>query len=281
MKTANTTTNYLLAALLTSGLVVSATAIAEDDFRHREHQLSVQQITDNDIQAEIEFGQNIAARILGRIPLYDNPKLTEYVNLVGQTLASNTNRPELGFRFAVLDADYANAYSAPGGYVFITRGAIRQMQDEAELAAVLGHEIAHITERHIVESFKIKGKDDNEKLTGITRIFSGGKDAAGAAFLQALDQAVDLLFSKGYKHEDELQSDAVSLQLLASTGYDIHALKRYLKRVDKQHSKQEVSTHPLSKARFDAIGEVIKTEGLANFKGATAKSRFKKYTQGG
>lgn len=275
-----TNTATLVAALISGGLFISTATLANEEFRQREHQLSMQQVTENDIQAEVEFGQNVAARILGRIALHDDQRLTEYVNLVGQSLASHANRPELGFRFAVLDADYANAYSTPGGYVFITHGAIKKMRDEAELAAVLAHEIAHITERHIVESFKIKGKDENESLTGVTRIFSGGKDAAGAAFLQALDQAVELLFSTGYKHEDELESDTVAIMLLASTGYDVHALKRYLKRVDKTHSKKEVATHPMSDERFRSIDKVIKTEGLIKFKGASAKSRFKKYTKG-
>ncbi|MDH5300106.1 MAG: M48 family metalloprotease [Gammaproteobacteria bacterium] len=258
----------------------SANSVA-GDFHQREHQVTLQQITDNDIQAEIEFGQNIAARILGRVPLLNNPKLTEYVNLVGQSLASNANRPELGFRFAVLDADFVNAYSTPGGYVFITRGALQKMEDESELAAVLAHEIAHIGERHIVNSFKIKGKDENENVTGAARLLSGGKDSAAAAFLQALDQAVDLLFKTGFNHDDEYGADTQAILLLASTGYDVHALKRYLKRVDNRHSTQEASTHPISQQRFTAIDDVIKSEGLNDFKGATAKSRFKKYSKGG
>jgi predicted Zn-dependent protease len=269
-------TRLFAVSVLTLGICLPAGAA--QDFRDRANDLSLQGVTDNDIEAEIEFGRNISARILGRIPLHDNAKLNEYVNLVGQSLATHTNRPELFFRFAVLDADFANAYSAPGGYIFITRGAIELMQDESELAAVLAHEIAHISERHIVESFNIKGKDDAD-VTGMTRILSGGKDSAGAAVLKALDQAVALLFESGYQHADELESDATAIIILASSGYDVHALKRYLARLDKGGKKPEQSTHPMNDERFNAIKQLIKDEGLRKFRGATAKSRFQKYRQ--
>ncbi len=80
----------------------------------------------DDIAAEIKFGREIAARMIGRFTLYDNPRLMKYVNLVGHALAQNTNRPELEFHFAVLNTNEINAYAAPGGYVFVTRGGDRE-----------------------------------------------------------------------------------------------------------------------------------------------------------
>ncbi|HWR72808.1 MAG TPA: M48 family metalloprotease, partial [Nitrospirota bacterium] len=88
-------------------------------------------LVEEDVAAEIEFGREVAARIIGRYGLYQNTAVTKYVNLVGKVVAMNANRPELEFRFGVLNTDQVNAYAAPGGYVFVTRGALAKMQDEA------------------------------------------------------------------------------------------------------------------------------------------------------
>ena len=120
----------LVAALL---LAVPGLAPAvEENFRQRTSMGDV--VTTTDIAAEIEFGREVAARILGRYSVYDKPALIKYVNLVGLSLAQNTNRPELEFHFSILNSSDINAYAAPGGYVFITKGALELMKDESELA---------------------------------------------------------------------------------------------------------------------------------------------------
>ena len=101
-----------------------------------------------DVKAEIEFGRGVAARILARYPPYNDPKLTRYVNLVGGGLAALSGRPELHYHFAILNTDDINAYSTPGGYVFVTLGALKLMHDESELAGVMAHETAHVALRH-------------------------------------------------------------------------------------------------------------------------------------
>lgn len=268
---------YRSIALALTLLSFTNLAVAtSQDFRMRAHQTTLNQVTESDVTAEIKFGQGVAARILGRIKLDDDEQLNRYVNLVGKSIARLSNRPELDFRFAVLDADFANAYSAPGGYVFITRGAIDLAEDESELAAVLAHEVAHISEKHIVKSLNIKGKDDSD-IGGVVRILGGGKDSASGAFFQALDKAVDVLFKTGYKHEDEVQADSVAISLLAANQYDIKALKRYLQRAEKNNSTETQTTHPAGVTRYRAIDRFIKEEGLSHFKGAKAKTRFKRY----
>lgn len=248
------------------------------DFRLRNHQQAFQVSTDSDIRSEIEFGQNIAARILGTMPAYENPRLHRYVNLVGKSLALNSSRPEIEFHFAVLDIEKINAYSAPGGYIFITRGAIRQMQDEAELAAVIAHEIAHISEKHIVKEFKIKG-DDDSNLTGFTRIIGGSGDSARVAFSQAVDKAMNVLLKTGFKHTDELESDTVATLLLAQTGYDPSALIRYLKRikkVTKKHANKKTNTHPATDERLSAVENLLVSEGLKDIGLPRGQKRFMK-----
>src|SRR6266568_6059463 len=91
---------------------------------------------------EADIGRVVAARVLATYPLLKDVKLQEYVTLVGNTVAAYSTRPTLEWHFAVIDTPIVNAFSAPGGFIFITTGALQQMNSEAELAAVLGHEIA-------------------------------------------------------------------------------------------------------------------------------------------
>lgn len=264
-------------ALLTAPLWgIPFAAQGDDDFRRRAHHVAYAGTTEDDVAAEIQFGKSIAARVLGRLPLYESPKLTRYVNLVGKAVAMHSNRPELEFRFAIVDADMINAYSAPGGYIFITKGALLAMKDEAELAGVLAHEIAHVTERHIVREFNVHGADDSA-LSGFSRLIGGSQDSARVALTQAVDKAVGILFERGYKHEDELDSDRIATLLLATTGYDPTALQRYLDRLFRMAARTEAvaTTHPPTSQRLQQLDELINAEGLASLRYPTAANRFK------
>lgn len=276
-----TKTSTLTAVLFFVLLFTITSTIASQNYRLRSHQQAFNVTTDDDIRSEIEFGQNIAARILGTMPVYDNEKLTRYVNLVGKSLAANYTRPEIQFHFAVLDIEKINAYSAPGGYIFITRGAIRQMKDEAELAAVIAHEIAHISEKHIVNEFKIRGKDEST-VSGVTRIVGGSGDSARVAFAQAVDKAMNVLLKTGFKHKDELDSDTVATLLLAQTGYDPTALIRYLKRIKKyteKNANKKTTTHPATDERLNEIQALLDAEGLANIGLPRGQKRFETYVK--
>ena len=262
-------------------LILVAGCAGDTSFRTRAHDQNRDIANIEDIKAEIEFGQNIAARILGRYPLVGDAKLNEYVNLVGTGLATHAGRPEIKFYFAVIDADELNAYSTPGGYVFITKGAIRAMRDESELAGVLAHEIAHITQKHIVNEFKIRGKDDST-VSGITRIVGQTGDSARLAFFQAVDKATEMLLETGFKHEDEHDSDQVATLLLAQTGYDPAALSRYLNRVrklSKENANKESKTHPATNERLTALSNLIKAEGLDKTGMPQGKKRFSHYAK--
>jgi len=262
-------------------ILLPGLTLAEDDnFRVRAHQLDINSDTEEDVDAEIRFGKTIGARILGQFPTNNNKNLIKYVNLVGKSLALNSSRDDIEFRFSVLDADFVNAYSAPGGYIFITTGAIAAMQDEAELAAVLAHEVAHITEKHIVKEFKIKGQEKGA-TSGISRLMGSSKTSTQTIFTQAVDNAVNMLLDKGFKQEDELGADRVALLLLATTGYDPSALARYLKRIKKQSQKKKnegkhKATHPPTSQRIKALKKIAKEEQLDKLKFPRAKKRFEK-----
>ena len=98
---------------------------------------------------ELALGREYHKEILKQYKLYDNPKLQAYVEEIGERLAAKSHRQDLVFHFYLLDSPQVNAFATPGGYVYITRGIMAYMQEEAHLAGVIGHEIGHITARHL------------------------------------------------------------------------------------------------------------------------------------
>lgn len=251
-----------------SGLILTALLLAPDlswsnEESWRTRASAVDEFSSGDVTAEVTFGREIAARIMGRYKPYENEDLLKYVNLVGLSLAKNTNRPELDFHFMVLDTSEVNAYAAPGGYVFVTSGALALMQDEAELAGVLAHEIGHVTEMHVVKELKIKGIDDTS-TAALARLVGGGTESAKAAFGQAVDKGLEMIFNDTYKREDEMQADRVSVMVTTLSGYDASALAHYLGRIRTQKEKITVSDdiHPTFTSRINQINEVINKDGI-------------------
>ncbi len=264
---------YLMLGILVVCTSLSAAYAADENWRER---LSAQdEVTAGDVSAEVVFGRKISAKILGRYKTDDNSALLKYVNLVGLVLARNSGRPELNFHFMVLDTDEINAYAAPGGYVFVTRGALRLMNDESELAGVLAHEIGHVAEMHVVKELKIKG--ENESVTaGLAQLVGGSSESARAAFAQAVDRGLEMIFKEEYKREDEMQSDKDAVILCALSGYEPAALARYLDKV--RGIKGEVSdagqTHPSYSTRISRINDVIVKNGIETGKPVANAKRF-------
>jgi len=221
-------------------------------------------VSEDDVKAEIQFGREVGARILGQYHLYDNDKLARYVNLVAASISRNSGRPELTYRVAVLKTDTINAYAAPGGYIFVTKGAIMQMKNEAELAAVIAHEMAHVAGKHIVKELDIKGSDSSA-VSGITKMVGGAGDPARAAFASMVDKAVSILLERGYKKEDEKDADMSAVVYMALSGYDPSSMVNYFRRIKKARGgDMEIlnKTHPSFDKRISLINETVKAEGL-------------------
>ena len=233
----------------------------------------------SDLEAEISFGRDLSARILGNYKLLDDDRINRYVNLVGNAVALYCGRPELNFYFAVLDSEECNAFAAPGGYVFITRGALDAMENEAQLAGVLAHEIAHITEKHIIKELKIRGKDES-LAGGLANLIGGATDGIRKTLEQALETASDILFNRGYKIKDELSADRTGILMAAIAGYNPAALKNFLARV--RHFEPEDATytdkaHPVSAVRLTEIDKTLQANGLVQNPKAIMKGRFNAY----
>ena len=266
----------IIAVLITVSIAPSASAAAEREANWRQRVSTADDVVASDISEEIKFGREVAARILGRYGYLENPKLTKYLNLVGRSIAMHTSRPELEFRFALLDTAEVNAYATPGGYVFVTRGALEKMTDEAELAGVLAHEIAHITEKHVVKELNIRSSEATG-VTGLALLIGGGSEAAKVTLTQLTDKAVDILFKDGYKREDEVQADKHAVMLCSFAGYDPQGLVRYFERLNTVKGKStEIldKTHPSYEARIAWIKSVITEEGMDAGSYAAHKERF-------
>lgn len=235
----------------------------------------------SDIVEEIIFGRAVAARIIGRYGLYENPQIMQYVNLVGQALARGTNRPELEFHFAVLNGDELRTFGAPGGYVFVTHGALREMRDEAELAGVLAHELGHIAEKTAVRELKIRGIED-AAVSSLAQLIGGSTDPTRVAFSRAVDKAMDILVKDGYKREDEMKADEDAVLLSAMAGYDPSGLIRYIERthdIKEEQTKTLGQTHPPYEDRIDWLKTEIARDGLDSGSYKTYQKRFDEYTK--
>ncbi|MFK8068004.1 MAG: M48 family metalloprotease [Gammaproteobacteria bacterium] len=168
---------------------------------------------------EIAMGRQGHAEVMKRYTLYENPELQNYVQRVGKKLAAESHRPELVYRFHVLDSTEINAFALPGGYIYITRGLMSYLNSEAEFAAVLGHEIGHVTARHSVRQASAA------QVAGIGATI-------GAIFLpqlrtQAGQQVVNMAggaLLSGYGRQHELESDRLGAEYLARTGYTPQAM---------------------------------------------------------
>jgi len=144
-------------------------------------------------EEESSIGQAISLQVVARYGgVSDQSDLTRYVNLVGRAVASTCDRPEIPYRFAVLKHDSINAFAAPAGYIFVTRGLLKQIQNEAELAAVLGHEIAHVSQKHILQVIQ-----RSKQLAGITEAGLAYTNQNPEAFKGLIDGAVKKLLDEG------------------------------------------------------------------------------------
>lgn len=244
------------------------------DWRARSSVVDRDSFSESDTDEELTFGREIAARLLGQFKVSGNENLQKYVNLVGTILTRNCNRPELDFHFVVIESGEINAYSTPGGYVFVTTAVLEKMENEAELAGVLAHEIAHVTERHIVKELSLKGTEKSA-VSSIAALIGGASKSAGIAFSQAVDKAVDLILRDGYKKEDEMQADADAVLLCAFSGYDPSGLVTFLDKVGTI-KKGVGKTYPVYDVRLATLQRAMSDEGIAGMKLALNTERFTK-----
>jgi len=208
---------------------------------------------------EIAIGRDVAARLLGAAPLANDARLQRYVNNVGRWLASQTERPDLPWQFGVLEAPQLNAFAVPGGTVFITRGLLEKMANEAELGGVLAHEIVHVLKKHHLKAIQ-KGA-----------LASLGGDAAAMALKNTRSDARDKLvsfgtemYARGLDKGDELEADRLGVVIAARGGYDAYGLPAVLQTLQAMNAQDSglalmFKTHPAPAERLDALDKMQPT----------------------
>jgi predicted Zn-dependent protease len=219
-------------------------------------------------EQEDEMGRTVAIAATNRWPLYEKPKLTNYVTLVGLTLASASSRPDGNWVFGVLDTPEIGAYSGPNGYIMVTRGAIAAMEDESELAAVLAHEMAHVLNQDGVNAVK------NARLTEAGMQAVNASDRRIAEFNQRSNQLVQTVLTSGWSQPQETKADSDAVRLLRDAGYDPSGLPRFLSRMQQRRgtggSAKPFGTHP---GTADRIMRTT-SQSSGDRGGATHRERF-------
>lgn len=226
---------------------------------------------------ETDIGRVVAARVLATYPLAKNDDLQQYVTLVGNTVAAYSARPTLSWHFGVLQSDIVNAFSTPGGFIFITIGALNQIHSEAELAAVLGHEIAHATQKHILKEIRRSGTmQASLDLAKDTSLGSRLNDDLGEQIGQA---AADKLFTSGLSRRDENEADKIGVELAAAAGYRAAEFVNFLTALQKLEGKSSMAvlmaTHPRAADRIATVKPLLKSMSA----GAVLAERWAEWTQ--
>jgi predicted Zn-dependent protease len=201
---------------------------------------------------EYYIGRGVAARILTRYNLYRNQTVTAYVNYVGNTVVMGSPRPYIygGYHFAVLDTDEINAFACPGGTIFVTRGMLKLVSNEDQLAGVLSHEVGHVAGKHGLEA--ISSARWTEVVTALATETAKAYTAAEMAslvnlFQGTVDDVFKTLVVNGYGREQELQADGLAIGCMKMCGYDGRQFLSLLDRLEqtsKQASGGIFSTHP-------------------------------------
>ena len=235
-------------------------------------------LRDTSEQEEIRIGRQLAGNLLGAAPLVKDDALQGYVNRVGRWVASQSDRPELKWHFGVLDADSINAFALPGGYVFITRGLLRALASEAELAAVLGHEIGHVAMKHHLKILKqTQGMDLASSLLG-QQVNRGGLQ--GAALQTVLGKGAEAL-ARGLDKDAEYEADRLAVVFATRAGYDPYAMAGVLQKLARANPREPsvallFKTHPLPQERLDKLGDAMRDSFDRYADGKSLAERFQR-----
>ena len=205
------------------------------------------------VEEELAIGQGVALSAFQRFgPLTKDQALMRYVNLVGSTCGAVSDRPGLAYKFAVIESDMVNAFAGPGGYIFVTTGALKLMKNEAELAGVLAHEIAHVTLRHSLKTLQR------------SKLFETGLEVAGDKYQKKYGGYVDLmnqtLFERGLDKSMEFEADQYGTDYAFAAGYHPSGLRDFLTALRQKQAGRTggwFSTHPDTGSRISRLNSYL------------------------
>lgn len=233
---------------------------------------------------EYYIGRAVAAQVLTRYKPLNDPGLNAYAQKVAQAVALASDRPSTfkGYHVQLLDSDEVNAFAAPGGFLFVTRGLLKLVKSEDELAAVLAHEVAHVSKKHglktiqtsrLTSAFTILGSEaaksyTSEQVSQLTTAFEG-----------AVDDVVNKLVVNGYSRDKEYEADKEGAAYARAANYDPGALKTFLARMEAAQGGGGgmFKTHPSAAKREAELGSVSPGPGYK--RSTERKQRFSQAVQ--
>lgn len=209
-------------------------------------------------EQEQAIGQASAAKLINIFGLYENPDMVKYVNFVGNAVARQGSR-SIPYRFGILDSEVITAVSLPGGYIFVTRGALANLHNESELAGTLAHEIAHVDRRHLEKEIRAK------KTTQFATEEAASRVPAGAELINLAGDIVTKALTLQISRDKETEADKVGMDLAAKTGYDAAGLRNFIQFLAQVPATPETkrqlglwgSTHPPFSERVAALTALL------------------------
>jgi predicted Zn-dependent protease len=205
---------------------------------------------------EVAMGQEADPQIIAQYGLYEDKELQNFINQKGQAMAAVSHRPNLDYKFRIVDSDVINAFAVPGGYVYFTRGIMAHFNNEAQFAGVLGHEIGHITARHSVIQ-------QRNALLGQVGLIAGMVISPEfGQFAQQASQGLGLLFLK-FGRDDERQSDELGVEYSTKIGYDAQHMADFFTTLERSSARSGaeelpdfLSSHPNPGSRNASVNNL-------------------------
>jgi beta-barrel assembly-enhancing protease len=226
-------------------------------------------------EEEVALGREITGSVLGAAPLVKDAALQQYVNKVGRWVASQSERENLPWKFGVIDSADLNAFAMPGGYVLITKGLYANLQNEAQLASVLGHEIAHVVKKH---QLKVLQK---QQLLGYGASRVGDLFSKKDKIAKKVVGTGAEISARGLDKDAEFEADRMGMVLAARAGYDAFSLAEVLQTISLANKNDSsvallFKTHPSPDERLAKLGDAAGSK-LDNVKaGKTLENRLYK-----
>jgi predicted Zn-dependent protease len=236
-------------------------------------------ITENDtklLENEIVFGRGIASKLLGKYELLKDKKINNYIGKIGTGIAAQFGRKQVKYFFGILVTEEINAFAASGGYIFITTGTLKILENEAQLAGVLAHEISHDKRKHIVENLNLNDISSEQNIYSAFNILKGAVRTA----LERLNLiAFQILTEQGLPENDEYEADIDTIQTLQKIGYNPHSYVKFLNNTLLISKRNFSSTHPSTELRIQKLNEFLVSKKISKDKGKLNTDRFGFYVE--
>jgi beta-barrel assembly-enhancing protease len=239
----------LLSVVLAVSLVVGTAQVGQASiFDVILRGIQVIQLSNISDRQEVQIGRQINAQLVGsEIRLYRDPGINRYINEIGQRLEQYSKRPDIPYTFQVVNDKSINAFATMGGFVYVNTGLIAAADNEAELASVMAHEVAHIAGRHALQQMRQAA------------IAQGVAAAAGVDRNVLVNIGVDLALRRPNSRKDELQADQLGLDTLKKAGYAPSAMLAFMEKLLRARGSVPtfLSTHPATADRISALKQAM------------------------